>query len=364
MRLRAALALVVAGIGSASCGSDPCDPLPTGCVRGVEAGGSCSCAEWATVSVGTVELKYVVLSIVYSPPGNATEIVYGYLDGRADSDWGSRVRMVVRPRGGNEVVASLGAIVSDDTGPILTPVTRASAELRLGGGDSRSGSADTFRGGADVTASAHDWIVVWTNPSITVATDYAGGRRVSWGWTPVGGCYRPPGSVCRGPGLVTVRAGELDGTLPPGRPWVEAFLTSLTQSERAELLRYHPLYDPAGRDPATLDADPRFARLGEASLAPGSASFPPGTWTPCTGTLDDAGFVPLAETEVDLTWPTRAALQHGVYSHSATCAEQRPGLVMGTTTPGCEITTTVYVDRAFGTLLFAPTTASSACTTR
>jgi hypothetical protein len=41
---------------------------------------------------------------------------------------------------------------------------------------------------------------------------------------------------------------------------------------------------------------------------------------------------------------------------------QHPGLMFGTSTPGCTIRADVYVDRAFGTLLMLPTSVAAACT--
>lgn len=49
-------------------------------------------------------------------------------------------------------------------------------------------------------------------------------------------------------------------------------------------------------------------------------------------------------------------------SKTTGCAAQRPGLVVGTSTAGCAISATTYVDRMFGTLAFLTGTVSPACT--
>jgi hypothetical protein len=48
-------------------------------------------------------------------------------------------------------------------------------------------------------------------------------------------------------------------------------------------------------------------------------------------------------------------------SRQATCRTE-PGIALATSTPGCDMAADVYVDRAFGTLLFVPTAVGASCT--
>src|SRR5512140_1251755 len=171
MTLRTALSAMLGVVGLAGCGSKPCAP-PAGCVR-VSDVRSCTCAEWETVSVETVPLKYVVVSVVYAAPGNATTLTYGYTGAsagsmpQASSDMGSRVRAVVRGVDGRETVAALGDVASEP-GTNLLRVTDASLEYWLAGGDGQgSGGALGISTDADVPSShARDAIWLWVNPAV------------------------------------------------------------------------------------------------------------------------------------------------------------------------------------------------------
>ena len=89
----------------------------------------------------------------------------------------------------------------------------------------------------------------------------------------------------------------------------------------------------------------------------------PLTWTPCGGVLDDGDFPVLAQSaEVPYGTGEIFTLQHSVLSATAACASQHPGLMVGTSTPGCSMRADVYVDKAFGTVLMLPTFVAAACT--
>lgn len=354
--------LILAGaalLALASCGDDRCE-LPVGCLA-VDA--ACSCAEWETVSVEAVPVKFVVLSVDYGVLGNGTKIAYGWSPGTDSmlataSELGSRFRALVRVPGEPDAVAVVGDVAVEP----LWPVTGSSAVFWLAGGDGAgSGSAYGRSSTTDLPSRAKDRFLIWANPAATVATDYAGGRKVNWSWAAVGDCFSPFG--CYGPAVLSLTVAEIDGSLPAGDPYARPFLAGLTAEERSALLAHDAFFDPPGRDPATLSEDPRFQLLGTATLAPGAATHPTAEWTPCDGTLTDETFAPLVETSVDFAWSDwDFVLQYGVLSGKAECGPQQPGLAMGTSTPGCELDSLVYVDRAFGTLLFAPVTATASCT--
>jgi hypothetical protein len=87
---------------------------------------------------------------------------------------------------------------------------------------------------------------------------------------------------------------------------------------------------------------------------------PDTTWIPCTSVAADGDFpvyasfaapVPDGVVNVQQSW----------LSTTIDCSSQRPGLVVGTSTPGCAISATAYVDRMFGSLAFLTESASPAC---
>ncbi|WP_248360847.1 hypothetical protein [Anaeromyxobacter oryzae] len=356
-------------VGS-SCGSDSCD-APAGCVRAGKSAGACQCLEWQTVAVNTAPIKFVVVSITYGAIGNGSVLSYGWTGPEsslpaAASELGGRLRAVVREDGAAEHTA---AMVNTELGELgmgpLHPVTPESAAVLLAWGDGQgSGSAWGFRNELDVPGLSADAITVWVNPTLTVATDFAGGRQASWSWTSVGHCFWPNELSCEGPHFLDIPVEVLDGTRSSGDTHVAEFIATLTPAERTAILSYHPLYDPPGRDPATLKSDPRFLPLGTASVDDAGSSVPVTTWLPCQGDLSDADVEVLHETEIPFLGSQRLFLQHSVLSRLPTCQPQQPGIALATSTPGCAVAADVYVDRAFGTLLLVATEVASSCTRR
>ena len=353
MRAEAVAVALLAG-GLASCSE--CK-APEGCLRAGDVQGVCQCQEWQVVSVENVPVKFVVVHVVYGLPGNQSVVWYGHGDGLppADSEIGSRWRTVVRAPQGSEQVAALGRFDAGYGSFFAHLVTDASGAVSGG-----TGTAWGFHSASDLPAYARDTILVWVNPVAIVSTDYAGNREVEWSWS--ANCFGP--FECLGAHTLVFTPAELDGTTPVVDYYRKEFLDWLTPAERAAILRYHPLYDPPGRDPDTLASDPRFLLLGAASLAPGWASYPIPAWTPCDGGLSDADFPILAQTEVPFGWGSGTLLvQHSIQSISATCHTQQPGMVLGTSTPSCELTVRLYMDTVFGTVLPGLAYATPECTT-
>lgn len=359
MRKLIGVASLISALWLGGCAADVCDP-PEGCIHAESVAGACQCQEWQVTQVETMPLKYVVVGVEYALLGNGSQVAYGEALGTlpAASEMGSRFRAVVRSGNGQEHVATLGRIdVGASAG--LVPVTATSGAFTF------PGYTVTLTNTVDVPTSAQDRILVWVNPTFTVTTNYLGQRRVDWGWTSVGGCYRPAGAECAGPAVLGVRAGALDGTISPAAMdfYTQEFLTTLTPAERLDILSYDAFYDPAGRDQASFAADPRLLLLGQATVTSQAHSFPLPNWTPCDGLLTDENFGVLHESSAPVAASgDRVLLQHGVLSSTASCSAQQPGLVLATTTPGCEFTATVYMDRMLGTLLTVPGTISASCT--
>jgi len=359
------LMLLAAALAAAtSCVTATCD-APAGCVYAEVVAGTCACQEWEVVSASTVPIKFVVVSVKYAAIGNESMLKYGHSGAApaADSVLGSRLRASIRDADGSEQLASM---VNEALGPPpnapLTPVTGASADVLLAWGDAQGGSAWGFGNTLDAPGRSADEIGVWVNPTLTVTTDASGARRASWSWTSVGHCYWPLQLSCEGAHFLSIPVAYLDGTRAPGDGYMAQFLATLRPEERTSILSYHPLYDPPGRDPATLASDPRFTALGRADVGPGHAAHPSTSWLPCQGTLTDAD-PPLREVEVATLQPSqRLFLQHAVLSREAACRTEQPGMALATSTPGCELAADVYVDRAFGTLLFVPTAVGASCT--
>jgi hypothetical protein len=310
-------------------------------------------------------VKYVVVGVAYPALGNGSGVTYGYLGPGTDlprpfppasSALGARWRSVVRATDGSEVVATVGP---DDLAPGngfpwgMAAVTETSVSLY------QTYGADTLLSVLDVHSHEGDGIYVWINPAAAVITDYAGNKKVSWSWTSA--CSYPGG--CDGPFVFTIAAARFDGTAgPPPNPYLQAVLSAFDDHDRATILAYDPFFDPPGRDPATIPDDPRFLHAGSASVSPSSDVTPAVTWMPCTGTLMDAGFQPMAKSEVPFGSGETLVLEHTVLSTSATCALQSPGLYLATSTPGCAMSAEVYVDTMFGTLLMLPTEIGASCT--
>lgn len=347
-------------------GRSTCD-APAGCVRAEKVAGSCACVEWKAVRVEAVPVKFVVAAVVYRGIGGDSRLSYGWTAGGtgmppASSELGGRFRAVLR---GGDGIERTALVADAGQGEPLHLVTPASADLLLTWGDGEGrGSAYGVGNALDAPGRSEDEITVWANPALTVTTNYVGEKLASWSWRPVGGCSWPNQADCEGAHFVGIPVNVLDGTRPPEDPYTARFLATLTPAERATILAYHPLYDPPGRDPATLATDPRFLSLGPAEVHEGGASWPTASWTPCVGTLSDASFevlhqtVSLHSTQVQ----DDLLIQHSVLSAEATCQPRQPGILLATSTPGCAMAASVYLDRMFGTLLFVPTDVAPSCT--
>jgi hypothetical protein len=363
--LAAAGLILLAG---ASCAGDSCD-TPAGCLRAGTFAGACQCLEWQTVEANTAPIKLVVVSVNYGAIGNDSMLSYGWTGPSSDmpptaSELGARLRTVVRENGADHAATMVNAELGESAFPPLHPVTPESADVLLAWGDGQgSGSAFGFGNELDAPGLSRDSITVWVNPTLTVATDYAGGRQASWSWTSVGHCFWPLALPCEGPHFLRVPVQVLDGTRPSGDEYTAAFLATLTPAERTAILSYHPLYDPPGRDPATLKSDPRFLPLGTATVDTQGSSTPATRWVPCQGTLSDDDVEVLHETEIPFLAPSQQLfIQHSVLSRLPTCQSQQPGIALATSTPGCALAADVYIDRMFGTLLFVATKVASSCT--
>ena len=364
LRSAVPLSLSLAALASLSCGEEtatappPCD-LPEGCVRVERVDGTCQCLEWQLVSIKPVPVKYVVVGVVYSALGNQSLVSEGHWPAEAGrpetaSDFGSRWRSLVRAFDGSERVAALGPIdvAGGFWGPVV-PITATSAAMAQ-----PPSMAMYHHSAVDVPPRWDHEIFIWLNPAVAVAADHAGGRSVAWSSTGCSGLSACPADV------FIALTGWLDGTVANSNPYIQAVLDTFDAADRAAILRYDPFYDP-GWDPSAIGGDPRFELLANVRID--SAAPPivqPATWVPCAGTLGDDDFPVLARSaEVPYGSGETFLLQHSVLSTAASCAPQRPGLVLGTSTPDCSIQADVFVDRAFGTLLMIPSSVSAACTT-
>ncbi len=357
MRAFAAAILLLAG-GLVSCSE--CK-APEGCLRAGDVDGTCQCLEWQVAWVENVPVRFVVLSVVYRAPGSLGQAGYGPRGDASGlrSEVGARWRSLVRAGGGSEQVGALGRL---DVGQpdvytlhpvqVAYPVTATSGAVTL-----EPPAGVVLPSMLDVPATEQDYLEVWVNPVATVTTDFAGNRTVDWSWS--GSCF---GKSCEGALTVWLAFGEITGTVPhPAGTANEMFLATLSDAERAELLRYHPLLDPPGRDPATLASDARFLSLTRLQV-PNSIGTIIGNelWTPCAGTLTDADFPVLHEAEIPFGDGT-LVVQHSVQSISPICTAQSPRLLLMAGSQ-CAMEADFYVDRAFGTVLGVPTSVSAGCT--
>jgi hypothetical protein len=257
---------------------------------------------------------------------------------RSASSTGTTVRAVIRRPDGTEQVGRLGTL---DSG---TAVKSMSATV-LGVAWSRA--LWTLGTDVDLRPSASDWITVWTNPAVTVATNYVGEKTVDWSWR--SRCFTP-GLPCVGAEQMTFSAALLRGEVTWDAAH-EEFLAVIGTNDRAALLAFD------ARQIAGQIAYPRYQRVAdvEVDVVPGA---PEVTWRPC---VDPADFEVLAETVVPLSGGDSFVLQYGVQSDGS-CSAQHPGLLVGTTTPGCFSHAQVLVDRLSGTLLMDSSATSVACT--
>ena len=348
MRLLALVraSLVIALLASCGKHSEPCTP-PTGCVRAGNVAGACQCQEWEIVSVEPVPMKYMVVGVVYSVLGNRSQVSYGHmprgLTPTSSSEFGTRWRSVVRAFDGSEAVAILGPI---DTGglefwPPLKPITATSGALVQG-----SDGAMTRGATYDISSREYDQIALWLSPGAAVLTDYSGRKTIAWS--------------TRGSGPWLVSAGWLDGSIPMP-PGIAAVLPPLDPSDVTSILSHDPFFAASTLTSATLAADPRYRKLGGVSFDGSVAYAPPVDWS-CSAPVTDANFPVLDTAEVPFGDRETLILQNTTVGVDEACSVQEPGLVVGTSTPGCRFQADLFVDTVFGTLLWLPTSVDPACT--
>lgn len=342
-----ALAYVLAAIGLlevAGCGGEPgpCS-APAGCLSVARFDGACTCSRWSTVSIHTVALPYVVLGVRYPPVGTASIFRYGFTWDpstvpQSASVLGTTLRAVVRRPDGSEQIARVAEV---EPSTVARPLTDTA--VRAGGG-----GIATFEAQVDLPSSRSDSIVVWANPVVTLATNYIGEKTVSWSSSHL--CLFP-GLDCDAAQGASLPTALLRGERTAGDPYYAAYLDALGPAVRAELLAFDP------RDAGSGVDLPRYARLTDVAVGSTPRSVD-ATWQPCR---DPAAFEVLAETAVPLHDGDTLVLQYGALSEAA-CTPQRPGLVVGTSTPGCSLTAAVFVDRLSGMLLMQPSDVTNACT--
>lgn len=338
------LVLAVSGLlGVMACQEDPgpCS-APPGCLGAERVNGGCACLEWETVSTESVALPFVVTEVTYWPVGTASVFRYGFtwdpsMVPESASSLGTTVRAVIRRPDGSEQVARLGS-VEYGVAP-GSELTDTAMRIEMGGVWTLTTDVDL--------PSRSDWIAVWANPAVTVVTNYVGEKTVNWSSR----------SLCVFPGLDCSRAqgaafstALLRGETSWGAP-LDAYLEAIGPEARAALLAFDP------RDAGEALNLPRYQRLGDVGVD-WLPRLVDATWQPC---LDPTEFEVLAESAVPLESGDTFVLQYGAQP-DATCKPQRPGLIVGTTTPDCSFRAQVFVDRLCGTLLMQPSAATGACT--
>ncbi len=254
------------------------------------------------------------------------------------STGGVTLRAVVRSPDRGEQVASVGTVAPPESLERASPTTVLAFP---------ASGLWTLTTDVDLPSIASDGIAVWTNPAVTLVTDFAGNRRVDWSWRPR--CFSP--LPCTGPEPITFSVALLRGDVT-WTEWHAAFLASLAPDDRAALLAFDPraVGQPVGW--------PRFQTVvDDASMDDFTLRAYDTTWQPCS----DPGFAALAETAVPLSGGDTFVLQYGVQS-DGTCTPQRPGLLVGTATPSCSARVRVLLDRLSGTLLMDAWVASPECT--
>jgi len=351
--LAATLALALAACDVSTPSLEPCG-TPTGCLRADRVDGSCLCQEWAIVSVEPVPVKYLVVGIIYVPPGSRTEVDYGQVQpGDYASDLGARWRSVIRAADGAETVASIGPGGLDGLSSWpFSRVTAQSGALTLPA--SRGQGLFTQK---DLAAPEEDTFLVWINPAAAVVTNFAGERSVSWSWR--SDCVAPGG--CDGVTIREYSGYDLTGTRTPVEP-VLSEIASWDAADRAAILAHDPRLDPAGFDPAALADDPRFLSVGPASISPGVADTVSTWWIPCAAPLTDEGFAALHEATAGFGDHATLAIQYGALATSTACTPQQPRLVLATGSAGCSMGVGAYLDRRFGTVLAVPSSPTAECT--
>ncbi|MGZ6139354.1 MAG: hypothetical protein ACXWLA_01715 [Myxococcaceae bacterium] len=360
----AAFVASVAAVSMAGCGTAAtpaaCE-IPSGCLSVDRSSGTCECTSWKTVSDQVVPLKFLVTGVVMAPPGNQSGVGYGNFTSATppgQSQLGTRIRAVLRDAQGKRTPLSVEVPTASLGQYGLTVLGSTTLAVAMVPGDGMGLYTQV-----DLYSPAYHQVLVWVNPTLRLIRDAGGHVRGVWGWS--GTCFWPPGATggngCSAPNILRYELGEMDGTfLVPS--FDEAFVETLTPDERASIRGYDRLASSPPPTAADLDGDPRFLRLGEVALEPAGSLAPSTTWTPCPGPAGDDDFPVFASTEISLSASETVIVEQSWLSSSIGCSPQSPGLVLGTTTSGCSMSSTVYVDRMFGTLAFLPERNESACT--
>lgn len=349
----ALLAFALAACDGATPAVAPCE-APAGCLRADRVDGTCQCLEWEIVAVEPVPVKFLVVGIIYVPPGSRTEVNYGQVQsGDLASDLGARWRSVIRTADGAESVASIGPGGLD--GPLSWPFSRVTAQS--GALTLPVSRGMGLRPQKDLAAPEEDIFLVWVNPAAAVVTNFAGERSVSWSWR--SDCVVPGG--CDGVTIREYSGYVLAGTRPPAVE-ILSEIASWDAADRAAILAHDPRLAPGGFDPAALADDPRFQSVGPASISPGIADTVSTLWAPCAAPLSDEGFAALHEATAGFGDHATLAIQYGALATSTACTPQQPGLVLATGTPGCSMGVGAYLDRRFGTVLAVPSSPTAECT--
>ena len=365
MRPRVVLAGLLGVLTSLSCGSaegpPPCTP-PEGCLASDRNTGTCQCSAWKTVSDEVVPLKFLVTGVVTFPPGNQSGVSYGdssLLFPPGKSQLGTRLRAVlVDAQGARHLLSA--EVPSPGLGQYGLNV--------LGGTTLAVGMVPGDGWGlsnvVDVGPIQFDKLLVWVNPTLRLVRDAGGNLRGVWGWS--GTCFWPPGAYggqgCSAPNVFDFDLGELDGSLQ-SPSYKEAFLQTLATAELAFIRGYDRLASSPPPTAAELDSDPRFVRLGQIEMEPAGSLVPGTGWAPCPSTASDDDFPVFATTTVPLSASETMLIEQSWLTTTPVCSTQTPGLAIGTSTPDCRASSTLYVDRMFGTLAFLPGNAEPTCTT-
>ena len=350
--------------GCGSSGPEPCE-APTGCLSVGQANGACQCLAWKTVSEELVPLKFLVTGVVSFPPGNQSGVGYGdasLLSPSGHSQWGTRLRAVVRDAQGRRTVLSVETSTGGTGQYTLTPLGETTLAVA-----SVPGSGWGWSNVLDIVPRTFDKVVVWVNPTLRIVRDAGANQRGVWGWS--GNCFWPygvsgggPRETCSGLSVLLLDVGTLDG-LWKGYPWEDAFLATLKPAELASIRGYDRLASTPPPTTAELDVDPRFVRLGNLHVEPAGSSASGTSWTPCSGLASEEDFPVFASTEVPLSTGDALVIEQSWLTTTPSCTVQTPGLALGTSTPGCQTSSTMYIDRMFGTLAFLSDPADPACTT-
>jgi hypothetical protein len=208
-----------------------------------------------------------------------------------------------------------------------------------------------------VKAPSSSYVLVWMNPTLRVLRDAGGHRRAVWGWS--GNCYDASTPICGGPAVGTFPRFQIES--PPGTyAYYDSFLRTLSAEERASIVAFDRLGTTPPPPADEVAADSRFARIAELTIDTVALSTPDTTWIPCASVAADADF-PVYSSAAAPIPDGLVLVQQSWLSTTISCSPQRPGLVVGTSTPGCSISSTAYVDRMFGSLAFLTESASPAC---